>query len=260
MPTINIWNHNHKFNMKKIQTVSVVLLLAVLVLSVPVTQVSAATSANVQVSVIPTFVIKAVDRDNLVTIQTDNLRLNDSYVVTMGPMGTRGVNGIQVGTVKTTDSGRLTKTFTIPAALAGSKQISIRLQSPTSGYYAYNWFYNADANLDLIGTPESGTTSSSYAGYPYFYIKSVVKDGSVTITPYNFPPNQTFEVRMNWMGTRGVAGAIVKTVTTDSNGKLSGKTFDIPDFLKGSYQITIRLQSPASGYFAYNWFYNNNAP
>jgi hypothetical protein len=246
--------------MKKIQIVSIMLLLAVFVLSVPATQVSAATSASSQAAVIPTFVIKAVDRDNLVTIQTDNLRLNDSYVVTMGLIGTRGVNGYQVGTIKTTDSGRVTKTFTIPAALVGTKQISIRLQSPTTGFFAFNWFYNADANLDLIGTPDTGTTSASYAGYPYFYIKSVVKDSSVTIAPYNFPPNQTFKVRMNWMGTRGVAGAIVGTVTTDANGKLSHKTFDIPDFLMGSYQIAIRLESPSSGYFAYNWFYNNNAP
>jgi hypothetical protein len=38
-------------------------------------------------------------------------------------------------------------------------------------------------------------------------------------------------------------------------------TFDIPASLKGSYQIAVRLQSnTGSGYFAYNWFYNNNAP
>jgi predicted secreted protein len=213
---------------------------------------------------IPTFVIKAVDRNDLVTIQTDNLRLNDTYVVTMGVMGTRGVNGIKVATIETTTSGRVTKTFSIPSALKGLNQISIRLKSPSTGYFAYNWFYNSDANLHLIGTPEPtppGTsTSTGYSGYPYFKITAVDEGTSVTIKGYNFPPNKTFNVRMNWMSTRGVAGAIVETVTTDASGTLSDTTYNIPDFLENSNKIAIRLESTTGGYYAYNWFYNNDAP
>jgi hypothetical protein len=219
--------------------------------------------ASQNASVIPTFVIKAVDRNDLVTIQTDNLRLNDTYVVTIGKMGTKGVNGIHVATVSTTNSGRITKTFHIPAAFHGASKIAIRLQSPTTGYYAYNWFYNSDANLHLIGTPEPYPPKPGpgpYHGYPYFSIKAVDAATSVTIKGYNFPPNTSFDVRMNWMWTRGIAGAIVETVTTDASGKLSDSTYPIPDFLKGSYRIAIRLQSPATGYYAYNWFYNNDAP
>ncbi len=58
-------------------------------------------------------------------------------------MGTRGINGIQVDTIKSGNGGSFSATFTIPSALKGYKQIAIRLQSTTgSGYYAYNWFYN----------------------------------------------------------------------------------------------------------------------
>ena len=231
-------------------------LIAILVLSIP------GSAALACCGVIPTFVFKAVDRNDLVTIRTDNLLLNDTYIVTMGPMGTRGVNGIQVGTITTTETGSVTRTFSIPAALKGSYQISIRLQSPTTGYYAYNWFYNTDANLSLLGTPPTTTTTTttSYSGYPYFYISAVDKNTSVTISEYNFPPNTTFDVRMNWMYTRGVAGQIMETVTTDSSGNLSNTTYLIPDFLQGSYKIAIRLESSATGYYAYNWFYNNDAP
>jgi len=244
--------------------VSALILLAFCI-ALTSTGVLAAESASQTYSTIPTFVIKAVDRDNLVTIQTDNLRLNDTYNVTMGPMGAKGVGGYFVATVTTTDTGRITKTFTIPPALYGSHKIAIRLQSPYTGYYAYNWFYNSDANLDLIGSPVPGPVQPPpspppYSGYPYFYIASVVQGTSVTITPYNFPPNKTFDVRMNWMYTRGVAGAIVETVTTDANGVLSDTTYTIPDFLQGSYKIAIRLQSDASGYYAFNWFYNNTTP
>jgi hypothetical protein len=37
-------------------------------------------------------------------------------------------------------------------------------------------------------------------------------------------------------------------------------TYTIPDWLKGQYQIAIRMQSPTSGFFAYNWFYNATYP
>lgn len=243
--------------------VSAILLMA-FVLAIPGTAALAAQSSALSASTYPTFVIKAVDRNDLVTIQTDNLRLNDTYVVTMGLMGTRGVNGIHVATFSTTDSGRVTKTFSIPSALKGNHQISIRLKSPTTGYYAYNWFYNSDANLSLIGTPEPAPDdtipSTGYSGYPYFYISAVDEATSVSINEYNFPPNKTWNVRMNWYSTRGVAGAIVETVTTDASGALSDTTYAIPDFLENSYKIAIRLESTTGGWYAYNWFYNNDAP
>lgn len=244
--------------------VSAILVLAVL-LAVPGTAVLAGSTSAATAATYPTFVIKAVDRNDLVTIRTDNLRLNDTYVVTMGLMGTRGVKGIKVATISTTDSGTLTKTFSIPAALKGQSKIAIRLQSPTTGYYAYNWFYNSDANLSLIGTPEPSpatttTTTTTSSSYPYFKITAVDKATSVTIKEYRFPANTTFIVRMNWMFTQGIAGQIIETVTTNANGKLSNTTYAIPDFLQSATKIAIRLESPSTGYYAYNWFYNNDAP
>jgi hypothetical protein len=245
--------------------VSAVLILAVL-LAVPGTAALAGSAPANTAVIYPTFVIKAVDRNDLVTIRTDNLRLNDTYVVTMGLMGTRGVNGYVVAKVSTTTSGTLTKTFSIPAALRGQDKIAIRLQSPTTGYYAYNWFYNSNANLSLIGTPEPVPVTPPPPpppvvwSYPYFNIKAVDKATSVTIKEYSFPPNTTFIVRMNWMFTQGVAGQIIETVTTNANGKLSNTTYAIPDFLQDATKIAIRLESPSTGYFAFNWFYNNDAP
>jgi hypothetical protein len=40
--------------------------------------------------------------------------------------------------------GTFTATYTIPAGLYGLDRIAIRLQSPSSGYYSYNWFWNSD--------------------------------------------------------------------------------------------------------------------
>jgi hypothetical protein len=204
--------------------------------------------------IIPTFVITAVKADQWVEIQTDNFPEAENFVVTMGSMGSKGVNGIIVATTYSGSGDRFTMKYDIPPALQGLHQIAIRLESQESGYYAYNWFYNNTVNAPE--DPDDDGTSD-YAGYPTFTIKSVVKGETVTIIPNNFPANDRFFVRMNWMGTRGVAGAIVETVTTNANGKLSSKTFEIPDFLSNAYQVAIRLESPDTGYYAYNWFYNN---
>ena len=59
----------------------------------------------------------------------------------MGKMGTKGVDGIEVGETYSGAGGSLTATYSIPKSLRGLDRIAIRLESP-SGYYSYNWFYN----------------------------------------------------------------------------------------------------------------------
>lgn len=198
----------------------------------------------------PTFSILSVERDKSVTVQTYNLPPNDKFDVTMGPMGTKGIGGIKVDTIDSGSGGSKQFTFSIPAALKGSYQIAIRMQSPTSGYFAYNWFFN-NTTGGTQPTPPPG-----YSGFPTFSILSVVRDTSVTIQAYNLPPNDSFTVTMGPMGTKGVGGIVVGTADSGSGGSKQF-TFTIPTALKGSYQIAIRMQSPKSGYFAYNWFYNN---
>ena len=203
----------------------------------------------------PTFAIQSVVQGSSVTIIETNFPPNDTFWVRMNWMGTQGIAGTVVETVTTDAFGNLSDTtYAIPDFLKNATQIAVRLESPYSGYYAYNWFYNNTAPSSSVSPP------SGYIGYPSFAITAVQRDVNVTISPTNFPPNDTFWVRMNWMHTQGIAGAVVQTVTTDANGNLNDTTYPIPDFLKGSYQIAIRLESPTSGYYAFNWFYNNNAP
>jgi len=101
-----------------------------------------------------------------------------------------------------------------------------------------------------------------YYGYhliPVFFVDSVARDVSVTVTTYNFPAGDSFVVLMNVMGTHGMYGIPVATVNSGSGGTLTF-TFNIPPALFGLQQIAIRMQSnTGSGYFAYNWFYNNTA-
>lgn len=208
-----------------------------------------AVKAVIGYSGIPTFSIVSVETDKSVTIKTNNFPANDSFKATMGAFGTLGVGGVVVGKTSSGSGGVFTVTYTIPASLAGSSRLAIRLQSPTTGYFAYNWFYNSSTGI--VKTPVPG-----YSGFPTFSIVSVAKDDEVTIKALNFPPNDTFKVLMGAYGTLGVGGVEVATTKTDGGGSFTA-TYSIPASLAGSNRIAIRLQSPTSGYFAYNWFFNN---
>ncbi|MGD9092866.1 MAG: hypothetical protein PVF74_08450 [Anaerolineales bacterium] len=220
---------------------------------------AAVTAAEPTYSGYPTFSILEVVRDKNVTIKTYNLPANDHFRVRMGYMGTRGVNGIIVTSFGSGSGGSKEYTFDIPSKLEGLYKISIRIESKTgSGYYAYNWFYNNTTN----GSSTSGSSKGKgrYSGYPTFSIVSVKRNKSVTIKTNNLPPNDEFRVRMGYMGTRGVGGIKVISFGTDSGGKKKF-TFNIPSELHGQYKIAIRIESKTgSGYYAYNWFYNNTTP
>ncbi|HEX9017568.1 MAG TPA: hypothetical protein VF806_00170 [Anaerolineaceae bacterium] len=230
---------------------------------IPATGATATPMPSLPAGTIPTFSIASVVADHTVTITTSNFPANDTFNVLMNTIGTRGVGGIVVATQASGAGGTFTATYNIPAALLGSRQIAIRLESPTSGFFAYNWFWNNTSG----GIPATGATvtpgpsptplPSLPAGtIPTFSISSVVADTSVTILTNNFPANDTFNVLMNFIGTRGVGGTQVATINSGAGGALT-LTFNIPAGLKGQQQIAIRLQSPTSGFFAYNWFWNN---
>ena len=242
---------------------------------IPSTGPTATPGPSLPPGTIPTFSISAVAADQTVTITTNNFPANDTFNVLMNYIGTRGVGGILVATQASGTGGAFTATYNIPAALKGQQQIAIRLESPTSGFYAYNWFWNNTTG----GIPSTGATATpgptSTPGptatpgpsptplpslppgtIPTFSISSVVQDTSVTILTNNFPANDTFNVLMNYIGTRGVGGTQVTTINSGAGGALT-LTFNIPAFLQGQQQIAIRLESPTSGFYAYNWFWNN---
>jgi hypothetical protein len=226
-----------KYKKHGLQAVVILVLITAVLLPV-VKPVSAYTG-------IPTFSIVTVVSDTSVTIKTNNFPADETFTVRMGPFGTLGIGGTVVGTTDSGTGGSFQATYDIPASLAGSYKIAIRMDS-ANGYYAYNWFYNKAASEVQPG----------YTGIPTFSIVSVVVDSSVTIKTNNFPADLDFTVRMGPIGTKAIGGIVVATTNSGTGGSFEA-TYDIPDSLKGSYQIAIRMDSPTGFYFAYNWFYNN---
>lgn len=203
---------------------------------------------------IPTISIVSVTADQNVTIQTHNFPRAYIFTVTMGPMGTKGVGGIVVGTIDSS-RGDGQFTFNIPDQLKGSYQIAIRTQtSHANPFFSYNWFFNNTTNPQ----PGPGTGGEpDYSGIPTFRITGVTRDQNVTIETNNFPRGQVFTVTMGAFGTQGIGGIVVGTLDSGNGGTLTA-TFNIPAQLAGSNRIAIRAQtSHANPFFAYNWFFNN---
>jgi hypothetical protein len=200
---------------------------------------------------IPTFSIQSVVPDTSVTIVTNNFPAGVTFTVLMGAYGTLGIGGIPVTTVNSGGGGSFTATYAIPAALKGSYRIAIRLQDANNYYYAYNWLFNDTSGVVNPPCPPG------YFGIPTFFIQSVVRNSSVTITTNNFPANDTFNVYMGYYGTLGNGGIPVTSVNSGSGGSFTA-TYTIPAALDGLNRIAIRLQDTNNYYYAYNWFWNNN--
>jgi len=201
----------------------------------------------------PTFDISSVVAGSSVTILTHNMPVGQVFTVRMGVYGSLGIGGVVVGSTQDT-GGSYSATFAIPAEYSTLPQVAIRMDGPT-GLYAYNWFYNNTAPAPVI-TPVPGgpTPVPGYVGIPTISIAAVVKDSSVTIYGYNFPPGQTFNVLMGPYGTYAIGGIPVASV---SNSGSFSATYSIPSALAGYDKIAIRLETGNGYYYAYNWFYNN---
>lgn len=244
-----------------------------LVTALALVLITAPTSSNATAAItIPTFDISEVTEDSSVTINAVNFPAGDTFTVRMGAIGTLGIGGIVAGS-QDSGTGSFSATYNIPPELAGSALIAIRLQSPTSGYYSYNWFANSSEPIpdpapsipvvDPAPEPPAPVTWGYPAGGantgPMITITAVSQGTTVTLDAKNFTTNDTYKVLIGAFGTLGVGGTEVATQDTDGTGTFSA-TYNIPAGLAGASRIAIRLQSPTSSYYSYNWFWNNNHP
>ncbi len=133
-------------------------------------------------------------------------------------------------------------------------QLAPASQKDSSGRVRKGTFFLVVLALLFLGI---GSASSSASTIPTISIVSVVMNDSVTIMTQNYPPGQVFDVRMNYMGTLGLGGAIVGQLNSGAGGSVTA-TYPIPDYLKGQVQIAIRADS-YQGYYSFNWFWNDTS-
>lgn len=86
--------------------------------------------------------LQSVSEDDWVKIKASNLPANVSFDVSMGKSGSKGVNGIKVGTLRNSSGGSVKATFDIPEELQGRSELDIRIENKALGFYAYLTFEN----------------------------------------------------------------------------------------------------------------------
>jgi hypothetical protein len=188
-----------------------------------------------------------------------------------------GIGGEKVTVQKTGAKGEFKATYQIPEALKGAYMVAVRMESVKSEYYAFNYFFNATyipteeaaveseaetAVTEAVAATETIETTveePTYQGYPSFAVTTVKKDTSVVIEATNLPQDEVFDVVLTDFVNASEETMTVGTLTADKDGKASG-TFTMPAELKGVAQISIRLSGQKTGYFAYNYFFNQDFP
>lgn len=226
--------------MKKITVISLLVVILALFL----------VNGQVQAWTVPTISILGVTQNEKVTIQTANFPANYDFEVRMGLFGTKGVNGVLIGTVNSGAGGSLKFTFPIPTSLQSESMIAIRLQSTVGGYYSYNWFYNTNFGSHDGGVSTGGITSSASIS------TTSVKEGEyAVIKATNLPADEDFKVLMGVYGTQGIGGIVVSTVNSGTDGTFT-ETFGIPSSLKDEAKIAVRFESQDSSLVLSTWFEN----
>jgi len=212
----------------------------------------------VQADVIPIFGILGVMEDESVTIQTKDFPANDTFYVRMGLKNTKGIDGILVTKITTGVGGSFKAKFYIPEELKGKDIIAIRLESPTSGYYSYNWFYNKTISAISVVFPPLATETPA-PNSPTFHITAVSKGNFVDIKTQYFPPNETFAAFMKDNASESDDWCKVAGFGTGEGGSL-GLTIIIPSELKDVPVIAIHFYSMDTGFTTYGSFENQDYP
>jgi hypothetical protein len=208
------------------------------------------------------FSVVGVQQDANVTILTNNFPSNVLFNVKIARQSGGGYDWKDLPDLDSGNGGNFKAVINIPPEFAGVNQLVVRLiQQKKNGkvFHEDQWFSNIPGG--------SGSGGRSYISDPYNYynygygciptiwIVSVNRNSTVTIQTNNFPANTDFQVLMGPMGTHGY-GYYVSTFNSGGGGAMT-LTFPIPSQLFGSYQVSIRTQNQWSGYYSYNWFYNN---
>jgi hypothetical protein len=208
-----------------------------------------ASITSAQAAVIPTFSILEVTEGEKVTIQTKNFPANKNFAVRMDTFGEKAENGKLVDTVESGKGGTLIFTFDIPASLSNENIIAIRLDSTTTGHYAYNYFSN-----QTFGSHNGGTSPDTDPGDEMIKAMAVKAGAYVTLKTFNFPEDETYVVLMQVYHTTDDPYE-VGALDTEDDGSLT-KTFDIPEALKTAHQLDIRVESEEGDLIASTWFTN----
>lgn len=197
----------------------------------------------------PQVTVTQVIRNRSVDFSAQNFRSNENVEVLIGVHGTHGVNGVKVGSFRTSQAGTLRATVSIPSAFRGEARLDLRVQRRGYNgvhqldYYAYTTFRNR--------SPRPEETQR----FIPIRIVRVVQNKSVTARFENLPAQQTFEVRLSGVGGKYSGPVLVGTFASGAGGSLVA-TYPIPPELADSKIIFLVAQNTSKDLSGTAFFMN----
>ena len=120
--------------------------------SVPATATTAPTATSAS-AVKPSISIVAVDKNRMVTIQTQDFPANQTFRIRVGPFVDFFRKYVEVGTISSGSGGSFKFNVTLPEAVRDVDRVTVRLDS-SAGVYAFNVFTNSSSgSISTTATP-----------------------------------------------------------------------------------------------------------
>jgi len=216
-------------------------LLYVIVLIVWVTGSGMSGHYSPQALARPQVAVTNVVRNKTVQFNLQNFRADVNVEVLIGAYGTHAVNGVKVGTFRTTHSGALKATVNIPSRFVGVDRLDLRVQRRGyNGVSNLNYFAFTSFNNRSTTPPGSHKTVS-------IQVVNFVRNKSVTVRFGRLPAHVRFVVRMAGLGAKIGSYQTVGSFDSGAGGTLVA-TYRIPRALAGSKLIFLAVNSTTQGY------------
>lgn len=199
----------------------------------------------------PDIRIDATVRDQSVKMTVRMGVKNAKVDILMGPAGSKGIQGVNVGTANTGKTGGFQATVNIPASLKGADRLDVRVQVKSSkDALAFRGISTGFYNMT------SGP--KGYSSLPSVVITRVVRNERVDVTVHNLPPNKSFNVFLGaYLGHRNYPSIKVGSLSSSVGGTVTA-SFNIPAALYKAKEIVLVLQNASGGCSVYKKFLNQN--
>ncbi len=138
------------------------------------TQVATVSSAKLSISIV------GVDKNRVITVQARDFPANQTFKIRVGPFVGFFKNYVEVGTINSGTGGDFKFNVNLPDKVRDVDKITVRLDSTSTGVYAYNVFTNTTSgSISTTATPSTTTTPGSGAACQV----SVSPSASQTLKP-----------------------------------------------------------------------------
>ena len=240
---------SHILNSKTYRFLAALMVLTMLLLAVP-QNVAAADGYRIN--------IVAVKKDSQIVVEAVNFPANQTWTVRVGTYYGFRQDNVTVDTFTSAKGGTFRFIVKLPAVVAGSDWVSVRLDSANKNY-VYNAFYNLDRGDATTTGPQPTTspTTGTATPVPVTYTCSVV---SVTTTaPSPVPTYYDFDTVWEVKNTSNKTWELSTLDYKFMSGTrlhIYQDTYDLNTVVKAGEKVTIRvdMKAPAlAGTYISNW-------